>query len=150
MDHYIYDPANPAPTTGGARVATPCTCRPGRGISAAVEAREDVLIYSTGALSQDMEATGPVSVELYAKSSAADTDFTAKLVDVSPNGFAQNLTEGIVRARYRNSREKAALLNPGEVYNSRSIFGQQATCSRKVTSCGSKLAAAIFRDSTGI
>jgi hypothetical protein len=81
-----------------------------------VEAREDVLVYSTSAFSRDVEATGPVSVELYAKSSAVDTDFTAKLVDVWPNGFVQNLTEGIVRARYRNSREKIELMNPGEVY----------------------------------
>ena len=60
--------------------------------------------------------TGPVSLELYASSSAVDTDFTAKLVDVWPNGFAQNLTEGILRARYRNSQEKPEFLNPGEVY----------------------------------
>ena len=53
--------------------------------------------------------TGPVSLELFAKSSAVDTDFTAKLVDVAPDGFAQNLTEGIIRARYRNSQEKAGL-----------------------------------------
>ena len=56
---------------------------------------------------QDTEVTGPVSLELFAKSSAVDTDFTAKLVDVGPDGFAQNLTEGIVRARYRDSQEKA-------------------------------------------
>jgi uncharacterized protein len=116
VDHYVYDPANPAPTTGGPLCCDAVHLAPGPRDQRAVEAREDVLVYSTGPLSQDMEATGPVSVELYAKSSAADTDFTAKLVDVWPNGFAQNLTEGIVRARYRNSREKATLLNPGEVY----------------------------------
>ena len=55
-------------------------------------------------------------MELYASSSAVDTDFTGKLVDVWPNGFAQNLTEGILRARYRNSKEKPELMNPGEVY----------------------------------
>src|SRR5262249_46115870 len=54
--------------------------------------------------------------ELYAKSSAVDTDFTAKLVDVGPDGFAQNITEGILRARYRESNEKPTLINPGEVY----------------------------------
>ena len=62
------------------------------------------------------EVTGPVSLELYASSSAVDTDFTAKLVDVWPNGFAQNLTEGILRGRYRNSQEKPEFMNPGEVY----------------------------------
>jgi uncharacterized protein len=113
-DHYVYDPANPAPTTGGPLCCDAMHLAPGPRDQRAVEAREDVLVYSTAALNQDMEATGPVSVELYAKSSAADTDFTAKLVDVWPNGFAQNLTEGIVRARYRNSREKPELLNPGE------------------------------------
>jgi uncharacterized protein len=82
----------------------------------AVEARDDVLVYSTSPMSEDLEVTGPVSLELYAKSSAVDTDFTAKLVDVWPNGFAQNLTEGIVRARYRDSREKPDLMNPGQVY----------------------------------
>jgi putative CocE/NonD family hydrolase len=55
-------------------------------------------------------------LELYAKSSAVDTDFTAKLVDVWPDGFAQNLTEGIIRGRYRDSTEKATLLNPGQIY----------------------------------
>jgi hypothetical protein len=60
--------------------------------------------------------TGPVSLELFASSSAVDTDFTAKLVDVYPDGFAQNLTEGIIRARYRDSAEKPGLLNPGQVY----------------------------------
>jgi len=60
--------------------------------------------------------TGPVHLEIYAKSSAVDTDFTGKLVDVWPNGFAQNLTEGIIRARYRNSQEKPELMNPGEIY----------------------------------
>jgi putative CocE/NonD family hydrolase len=67
-------------------------------------------------MAEDMEVTGPVSLELFAKSSAVDTDFTAKLVDVWPDGFAQNLTEGILRARYRDSRETPTLINPGQVY----------------------------------
>jgi hypothetical protein len=67
-------------------------------------------------MTEDVDVTGPVSLELYAKSSAVDTDFTAKLVDVWPNGFAQNLTEGVIRARYRDSREKPELMNPGQVY----------------------------------
>ena len=73
-------------------------------------------MYSTPAFKQDMEVTGPVTLELYVSSSAFDTDFTGKLVDVSPDGFAKNLTEGILRARYRNSAEKAALMTPGEIY----------------------------------
>jgi uncharacterized protein len=116
VDSYSYDPANPVPTTGGPLCCDTAHLPPGPRDQRAVEARQDVLVYSTSALGGDMEVTGPVSLELYAKSSAVDTDFTAKLVDVWPNGFAQNLTEGIVRARYRDSREKPALMNPGEVY----------------------------------
>jgi len=63
-----------------------------------------------------VEVTGQVALELWAKSSAVDTDFTAKLVDVWPNGVAQNLTEGIVRAKYRDSQEKPELMNPGQIY----------------------------------
>ncbi len=115
-DKFLYDPADPAPTRGG-----PLCCDASHEASGAldqrpVEARNDVLVYSTPAFQQDFEVTGPVSVELYASTSAVDTDFTAKLVDVWPNGYAQNLTEGIVRARYRNSQEKAEFMNPGEVY----------------------------------
>lgn len=65
---------------------------------------------------QDIEITGPVSLDLYAKSSAVDTDFTGKLVDVAPDGFTQNLTEGIVRARYRRSKAKPELMQPGQIY----------------------------------
>jgi putative CocE/NonD family hydrolase len=89
---------------------------PGPRDQRSVEAREDVLIYATPAFAQDTEITGPVSLELYAASSAVDTDFTAKLVDVAPDGYAQNLTEGIVRARYRDSQEKPTLINPGQIY----------------------------------
>ena len=73
-------------------------------------------MYSTPPLSQDLEVTGPIKVELFASSSAVDTDFTAKLVDVSPEGFPQNLTEGIVRARYRDSQEQPTFMNPGQTY----------------------------------
>ncbi|MBZ5649152.1 MAG: CocE/NonD family hydrolase [Acidobacteriia bacterium] len=115
-DHYVYDPSNPVPTVGGPLCCDSAHLPPGPRDQRAVEARDDVLIYSTPAFTQDTEVTGPVSFELFAQSSAVDTDFTAKLVDVGPDGFAQNLTEGIVRARYRDSREKAELLNPGQVY----------------------------------
>ena len=81
-----------------------------------VETRPDVLVYSTPALERDTEVTGPVKLTLYASSSAIDTDFTAKLVDVAPDGYARNLTEGIIRARYRVPRQPASLIQPGEVY----------------------------------
>lgn len=115
-DQYIYDPANPSPTIGGPLCCDAQHGPPGPRDQRPVEARDDVLIYSTPPMTEDVEVTGPISLELYAKSSAVDTDFEAKLVDVWPNGFAQNLTEGIIRARYRDSRERPELLNPGQVY----------------------------------
>jgi len=115
-DHYVYDPANPAPTIGGPLCCDSQHLAPGPKDQRPVEARDDVLIYTTPAFSQDTEVTGPVSLELFAQSSAVDTDFEAKLVDVAPDGFAQNLTEGIIRARYRNSQEKPELMNPGQIY----------------------------------
>ncbi len=115
-DHFIYDPSNPAPTVGGPLCCDGDHLAPGPRDQRAVENRDDVLIFSTPAFTQDNEVTGPVSLELFAKSSAVDTDFTAKLVDVGPDGFAQNLTEGILRARYRDSQEKPTLMNPGQIY----------------------------------
>jgi putative CocE/NonD family hydrolase len=115
-DQYVYDPDKPVPTVGGPLCCDAEHWAPGPRDQRGVEAREDVLVYSTPALAQDTEVTGPVSVELYAKSSAADTDFTAKLVDVWPDGFAQNLTEGILRARYRESQENPTMITPGLVY----------------------------------
>jgi putative CocE/NonD family hydrolase len=115
-DSYVYDPSNPVSTIGGP------LCCDGQHLPAGPrdqrpnEARDDVLVYSTPAFDQDTEVTGPVSAELFARSSAVDTDFTAKLVDVFPDGFAQNLTEGIVRASYRESQIKPELLNPGQTY----------------------------------
>jgi putative CocE/NonD family hydrolase len=115
-DQYAYDPATPVPTVGGPLCCDSKRLQPGPRDQRAVESRDDVLVYSTAPMSQDMEVTGPVSLELYAKSSAVDTDFTAKLVDVWPDGFAQNLTEGILRARYRDSQETPTLINPGQIY----------------------------------
>jgi putative CocE/NonD family hydrolase len=115
-DRYVYDPANPVPTIGGLLCCDWNHLQPGARDQRAAEARQDVLVYSTRAFAEDVEVTGPVSVELYAASSAVDTDFTAKLVDVGPDGFARNLADGIIRARYRDSREKAELLKPGQVY----------------------------------
>ena len=115
-DRYIYDPVNPAPTIGGPLCCDSPHLGPGPRDQRPVEARNDVLVYSTPMLSGDLEITGPVTLELFASSSAVDTDFTAKLVDVWPDGFAQNLTEGIIRARYRESQEKPTFLNPGQTY----------------------------------
>jgi uncharacterized protein len=80
-----------------------------------VESRPDVLVYTSDVVAEPLEITGPITVTLYAASSAPDTDFTAKLVDVRPDGYAQNLADGIVRARYRESRTTPKPLTPGEV-----------------------------------
>ncbi len=115
-DQFVYDPADPVPTRGGQLCCDNERLASGAFDQRPIEARQDVLVYAIPAFREDFEVTGPITLELYASSSAVDTDFTAKLVDVWPNGFAQNLTDGILRARYRNSHEKAELLNPGEIY----------------------------------
>ena len=79
------------------------------------ERRDDVLVYTTTPLKHDVEVTGPIEMTLYAASSAPDTDFTATLVDVHPGGKAINISEGIVRARYRESFEHPTLIAPGAV-----------------------------------
>jgi putative CocE/NonD family hydrolase len=115
-ESYVYDPTNPAPTVGGPLCCDAEHLGPGPRDQRPVEARGDVLSYSTPELMRDTEVTGPVTLELYASSSAMDTDFTAKLVDVWPDGYAQNLTEGIVRAAYREPESKPQALEPGRVY----------------------------------
>src|SRR6266852_4135759 len=116
-DSYVYDPANPMPTIGGPLCCDSAHLAPGPRDQRTVEERGDVLVYTTPAFTRDTEVTGPVSLDLFAATSARDTDFTAKLVDLWPNGFAQNLTEGILRLRYRNSVERPELAKPGEIYH---------------------------------
>lgn len=115
-DRFLYDPADPVPTLGGPLCCDAAHLAPGPRDQRPDEARHVVLVYSTPPFREDFEVTGPVSVELYASSSATDTDFTGKLVDVWPDGFAQNLTEGILRARYRDSQEKPEFMTPGKIY----------------------------------
>jgi len=115
-DHFEFDPAHPVPTTGGSVCCNPRIFPWGPMDQRAVERREDVLVYTTPPLKSDLEVTGPVRVVLYVETSAPDTDFTAKLVDVFPNGEARNLTDGILRMRYRASLGNAELARPGEIY----------------------------------
>jgi putative CocE/NonD family hydrolase len=110
-DHFVYDPDDPVPTRGGNTLILAMGVADQR----PVEARPDVLVYTSAVLMEPLEVTGPVTVTLHAASSAPDTDFTAKLVDVRPDGYAQNLADGIVRARYRQSRSVPTPLVPGEV-----------------------------------
>ena len=115
-DHYIYNPSFPVPTRGGNTCCTPELVPRGAYDQRPVEYRTDVLVYTSEPLEEDLEVTGPVVVKLYASTDGRDTDFTAKLVDVHPDGFAVNLCDGILRARYHESREHQKLLKPGEVY----------------------------------
>jgi uncharacterized protein len=102
IDSYQYDPSNPVPTIGGPLCCDDSESTPGPHDQTAVETRQDVLVYSTDTLSKAVEVTGPVSATLYVASDAPDTDFTAKLVDVYPDGRAYNVTEGILRMRRRD------------------------------------------------
>jgi uncharacterized protein len=111
VDQFTYDPDDPVPTRGGNTLILPMGVQDQR----PVEARADVLVYTSAVLAEPLEVTGPIVVTLHAASSASDTDFTAKLVDVRPDEYAQNLADGIVRARYRESRESATPLTPGVV-----------------------------------
>src|SRR5712664_1219042 len=101
-DQYLYDPSDAAPTIGGPLCCGALPTGIGPEDQRPAEARGDVLVYTTPAFAKDTEVTGPVSLDLYVSSSAVDTDFTGMLVDVWPNGIAQNLTSGILRMRYRN------------------------------------------------
>jgi uncharacterized protein len=116
-DRYQYDPADPAPTRGGALLMT--AEYPGGAFDQReVEARPDVLVYSSVALERDTEVTGPLTVRLWAISSAPDTDFVARLTDVFPDGRSINLADGIIRARYRRfaAGEQPSLIEPDRPY----------------------------------
>ena len=98
-DTYVYHPAHPAPCTGGSTLLAPLYC-PGARDQRAVEARSDVLSYTTRVLPDPIEVTGPVTVQLWAATSARDTDFVARLADVHPDGRSICLTDGILRASF--------------------------------------------------
>jgi putative CocE/NonD family hydrolase len=111
-DRYSYDPANPVPFITGAtfsQLGGPDDYRP-------VERRDDVLVYTSEAFAKQQLICGPVRAHLYASSSATDTDFTVKFLDVWPNGFAQRMSDGMVRARFRDGGDKMSLIEPGKIY----------------------------------
>ncbi len=118
-DIFLYRPNDPVPTCGGGLCCHAPQVPYGAFDQREVERRADVLVYTSAVLNEPVEVTGPVSVTLHAASSAPDTDFTAKLVDVGPCGRAINLGDGIIRARYRNSTAKAEPISPGKVYEYR-------------------------------
>lgn len=111
-DSYTSDPENPVPfitEPSFAQIGSAEDYRP-------VERRDDVLVYTSEPLAEDLTICGPIKVELYASSSAKDTDFMGMLIDVWPEGYAQRLIDGMVRARYRDGMDKASLIEPGKIY----------------------------------
>jgi putative CocE/NonD family hydrolase len=114
-DEFDYEPQNPVPTIGG-RLCCGQAMPPGPADQRPNESRSDVLVFTTPPLSEDTEVTGFISLELYASTSAIDTDFTALLVDVDETGYARLITDGIVRARYRESTKNATEVVPGKIY----------------------------------
>jgi len=114
-DSFTYDPSNPVPTIGG-RLCCGDAIPPGPFDQRPNESRTDVLVFSTPPLERDLEVTGYVTAELYAATTAPDTDFTMMLVDVAPDGYARYLTDGSARARYRETTDRAEPVTPGRVY----------------------------------
>jgi hypothetical protein len=132
---YTFDPADPVPTIGGSFSSTSPVFEPGAydqrerdDVFAAkppylpLKSRADVLVFQTEPLNEDVEVVGPIVAHLFASSSATDTDFTVKLVDVYPpsadfpTGYEMNLTDGILRARYRDRPDRQTLMEPGNIY----------------------------------
>ena len=113
-DRFDYDPLNPAPSIGGTSIYGKAT--PGPVDQTAVEQRTDVLVYTSDPLPKDTEVTGPIKLELFASSSAVDTDFVATLADVDSSGKSINLRTGAIRARYRNSYDQPEFLEKDKVY----------------------------------
>ena len=112
FDSFVYDPRDPCPNIFDSSITPaegPFDQRP-------IERRDDVLVYSTDPLEQDVEISGPVKIQLCASTSAKDTDFWAQLVDLFPNGYSMHLTEGILRGRYRKTLETPELLEPEKIY----------------------------------
>ncbi len=115
-DGYVYDPHKPVPTRGGAICCNAKILPPGPMDQRPIEGRHDILVFTSPPLKSDLQVTGVVRAMVYVSTSARDTDFTAKLIDVTPDGTAIGLTDGILRLRYRSGVEKPELAKPGEIY----------------------------------
>src|SRR5262245_15374111 len=118
-DTFTYDPRKPVPSFGGGLCCTTLGSYfpSGAQDQTELEMRNDVLVYTSAPLTRDLAVLGQVKVTIWAKSSARDTDFTAKFVDVHPDGFAQNLLDRVVRARFRKgSKKPPSLIEPGVAY----------------------------------
>ncbi len=116
-DTFSYDPMNPVLTYGGNVCCSGTAVQAGSFDQRRMEAREDVLVYTTEPFKDDTEVSGPITPSLYVSSDAKDTDFTVKVLDVYPDGRAYNLDESIQRMRYRNGYDKPlAWMESGKVY----------------------------------
>lgn len=123
FDVFVYDPLRPIPSLGGRSCCSPDAVPMGPANQVPVEVKNSVLVYTTPCLRRDAEVLGPVEVTLHAATTAPDTDWTAKLVDVQHDILAVNLAEGIIRARYRSSWSEPSLLEPGRCYEYRIDLG---------------------------
>lgn len=140
-DRYVYDPANPVQTIGGGDCCNGGLVTAGAFDQRVIEARADVLVYSTEPLAEPVEVSGFVDAVLRVSSDAPDTDFAVKLVDVAPDGTAHILADTIVRARYRDGYDRPAPLRPGAVATLRptpmatsNVFGRGHRIRVEVTS----------------
>jgi putative CocE/NonD family hydrolase len=115
-DSFTYDPMNPVPSLGGGVCCNRGASLGGSFDQRGIEARADVLVYTTEALEEDTDVTGFIRAKLFVSSDAKDTDFTIKLVDVHPDGTAYNVDDTIFRARYRDGYDKEVFMEDGEVY----------------------------------
>jgi putative CocE/NonD family hydrolase len=115
-DAFTYDPEYPVPVNGGGFCCMGSEYKAGSFDQRPLEARNDILVYSTDPLKEGVEISGPVEMTLYVSSDAKDTDFTVKLVDVYPDGKAYNLDETIQRVRYREGYDKEVFMEGGKVY----------------------------------
>jgi len=119
-DRYTYDPKTPVPSVGGPICCISSDAAPaGAYEQSRVEIRKDVLVYTSEVFQEPLYVTGPIEAILYVSSSAKDTDFTVKLVDVHPDGTAYNIQEAIQRARYREGYDKKVLMEEGVIYEVR-------------------------------
>lgn len=116
-DYFIYSPIDPVPSLGGHSCCLPQNTPMGPMDQRAIEYRNDVLVYSSEVLDAPLFVAGEIKAKLWAATSAVDTDFTVKLCDVHPDGTSINLFEGIIRGRFRESRERAVLLKPERIYD---------------------------------
>jgi len=147
-DTFIYDPENPVPSSPDENPFLPMANGPKD--HRVIEQRDDVLVYSTPPLEKDIEVTGPVEVILYAASSAFNTDFTAKLCDVWPDGRSMRLCDGIIRASYRNGPNNTSNIETGKVYEYHIDLWSTSNVFKKAIGSGLRYRTVTSRVSTGI